>query len=99
MLYAAVAFFEALIILWDGSHLKQQGSRSAILIVMIDDRVPSRAKPFLVLVLLRPTNENTRSASALECGKTRTSLAMAESLRNWKTPVTLMKNTQLILTI
>lgn len=82
-----VADFAALIIDLDGSHLKH-GSKSAILIVIRDDSVPSRARLFLVFVLLNPTSENTRSASALECGKTNTNLAMVESLSNLPTPVT-----------
>ncbi len=58
LLYWLVAFFEALMIAGEGSHLKQ-GSRPAIFIVIIDDRVPSRAKLFLVLVLFSPTTENS----------------------------------------
>lgn len=61
---------------------------------MMDDRVPSRAKLFRVLVLLRPTTENTLSASAFECGRTRTSFETAESLWNWSTPVTCAKWTK-----
>lgn len=71
----------------EGSHLKH-GSRSAILIVIIDDRVPSKAKLFLILVLLRPTTENTLSASALEWGSTSTSFATAASLSNSLAPDT-----------
>lgn len=37
-----------------GSHLKQ-GSRSAIFMAIIEDRVPSNARLFLVLVLFSPT--------------------------------------------
>ena len=48
-----------------GSHLKQ-GSRSAIFMAIIEDRVPSNARLFLVLVLFSPTTENTLSASAFE---------------------------------
>lgn len=43
-------FSEALMIAAEGSHLKQ-GSMPAILIVITDDRVPSRAELFLALVL------------------------------------------------
>lgn len=82
-----MAVFEALMSVDEGSYLKQ-GSRPAILIVIIDDRVPSKAKLFLVLVMFSPTTENTHSASALEWGRTRTSLAMLASLWNWPTPVT-----------
>ena len=64
-----------------GSHLKQ-GSRSAIFMAIIEDRVPSNARLFLVLVLFSPTTENTLSASAFEWGNTRTSLATAASLSN-----------------
>ena len=69
-----------------GSHLKQ-GSRSAIFMAIIEDRVPSNARLFLVLVLFSPT-ENTLSASAFEWGNTRTSLATAASLSNSLAPVT-----------
>jgi len=62
-----------------GSHLKQ-GSRSAIFMAMMEDRVPSNARLFLVFVLFSPTTENTLSASAFEWGNTRTSLATAASL-------------------
>lgn len=61
-MYWPVVFFEALMITLDGSNLKQ-GLRPAILIVIMEERVPSRAKPFLVfvfvvfVVLLRPTTE------------------------------------------
>ncbi len=55
-----------------GSHLKQ-GSRLAIFMVIIDDRVPSNARLFLLLVLFSPTTENTLSASAFAWGNTRTS--------------------------
>ena len=78
-----MAFFEALIRFTEGSHLKQ-GSRSAIFIAIMDDKVPSRAKLFLVLVLFNPTTENT----LFEWGRTRTSLAMVASLGNRLTPVT-----------
>lgn len=74
-----MAFFEALMISGEGSHVKQD-SRPAIFIVIIDDRVPSRARLFLVLVSL--------SASALEWGNTRTSFAMVASLMNRLNPVT-----------
>ncbi len=57
-----------------GSHLKQ-GSRLAIFMVIIDDKVPSNARLFLLLVLFSPTTENTLSASAFAWGNTRTSLA------------------------
>ena len=63
-LYWPVAFLEALRTSEGGSHLKQ-GSRSAIFMVIIEDRVPSSARLFLVLVLFSPTTENTLSASAL----------------------------------
>ncbi|CAL8386663.1 unnamed protein product [Boreogadus saida] len=43
-----------------GSHLKQ-GSRSAIFMVIIEDRVPSSARLFLVL--FSPTTENTNLVS------------------------------------
>ncbi len=45
-----------------GSHLKQ-GSRLAIFMVIIDDKVPSNARLFLLLALFSPTTENTLSAS------------------------------------
>ena len=86
-LYWPVAFLEALRTSEGGSHLKQ-GSRSAIFMVIIEDRVPFSARLFLVFVLLSPTTENTLSASALESGNTRTSLATAASLRNSLAPVT-----------
>src|SRR4029434_1689471 len=60
------------------SHLKQ-GSRSVISMRIIESTVPSNARLFLVLVLFSPTTENTLSASALEWGNTRTSLATAAS--------------------
>ncbi len=47
-----------------GSHFKQ-GSRLAIFMVIIDDKVPSNARLSLLLVLFSPTTENTLSASAL----------------------------------
>ena len=70
-----------------GSHLKQ-GSRLAIFMAIIEDRVPSNASLFLVLVLFSPTTENTLSASASEWGNTRTSLATATSLSNSLVPAT-----------
>ncbi len=70
-----------------GSHLKQ-GSRLAIFMVIIDDKVPSNARLFLLLVLFSPTTENTLSASAFAWGNTRTSLATAASLSNSLAPVT-----------
>ncbi len=73
-----------------GSHLKQ-GSRLAIFMVIIDDKVPSNARPFLLLVLF---SENTLSASAFAWGNTRTSLAMAASLSNSLAPVTYGKCTK-----
>lgn len=76
-----VADFAALIIDWDGSHFKH-GSKSAILIVIRDDSVPSRAKLFLVLISFNPTKENIHSAPELECGRTNVSLEMVESLSN-----------------
>src|SRR4029434_7737005 len=71
-LYWPVAFLEALVTSEGGSHLKQ-GSRSAIFMSIIEGRVPSTARLFLVLVLFSPTTENTLSASAFEWGNTRTS--------------------------
>ncbi len=70
-----------------GSHLKQ-GSRLAIFMVIIDDKVPSNGRPFLLLVLFSPTTENTLSASGFALGNTRTSLATAASLSNSLAPVT-----------
>ncbi len=64
-----------------GYHLKQ-GSRLAIFMVIIDDKVPSNARLFLLLVLFSPTTENTLSASAFARGNTRTSLVTAASLLN-----------------
>ncbi|KAM7417160.1 hypothetical protein PAMA_017007 [Pampus argenteus] len=87
MLYWPVAFLEAMMTSVGGSHLKQ-GSRLAIFVTIMEDRVPSSARLFLVFVLFRPTIENTLSAFALEWGNTRTSLAMAESLSNSLAPVT-----------
>ena len=72
----------------------KQGSRPAILIVMMDDNVPSRARLFLVLVLFSPTTEKTLSASALEWGKTRTSLAIVDSLMKRGNPVTYEEGTK-----
>src|SRR4029434_4765189 len=86
-LYWPVAFLEALMTSEGGSHLKQ-GSRSAIFMAIIKDRVPSNARLFLVLVLFSPTTENTLSGSAFEWGNTRTSLATAASLSNSLAPVT-----------
>ncbi len=76
-----------------GSRLKQ-GSRLAIFMVIIDDKVPSNARLFLLLVLFSPTTENTLSASAFAWGNTRTSLAMAASLSNSLAPVTYRKCTK-----
>ncbi len=76
-----------------GSHLKQ-GSRLAIFMVIIDDKVPSNARLFLLLVLFSPTTENTLSASAFAWGNTRTSLATAASLSNSLAPVTYGKCTK-----
>ncbi len=75
-----------------GSYLKQ-GSRLAIFMVIIDDKVPSNARLFL-LVLFSPTTENTLSASAFAWGNTRTSLATAASLLNSLAPVTYGKCTK-----
>lgn len=47
-----------------GSYLKH-GSSVAILIVIMDESVPSKLRAFLVSVLFSPIAENTRSASAL----------------------------------
>ncbi len=76
-----------------GSHLKQ-GSRLAIFMVIIDDKVPSNARLSLLLVLFSPTTENTLSASAFAWGNTRTSLATAASLSNALAPVTYGKCTK-----
>lgn len=54
--------------------ISEGGSRLAIFMVIIDDRVPSNARLFLLLVLFSPTTENTLSASAFAWGNTRTSL-------------------------
>ncbi len=62
-----VAHFDVLMIGVGDSHLKHCGSRPVIFTVMIDDSVLSRPKLFLVLVLFKPTMENTLSASAFEC--------------------------------
>ena len=87
-----VADFDALMTDIGGSYLKHCGSMSAIFTVMMDDRVPSRAIVFLVLVLLRPTMEKNVSASALECGRTNTRLAIVESLGNLLIPATFEKH-------
>ncbi len=76
-----------------GSHLKQ-GSRLAIFMVIIDDRVPSNARLFLLLVLFSPTTENTLSASAFAWGNTSTRLVTAASLSNSLAPVTYGKCTK-----
>ncbi|KAK0145679.1 hypothetical protein N1851_015398 [Merluccius polli] len=86
-LYWPVAFLEALMTSVGGSHLKQ-GSRPAIFVAIIEDRVPSNARLFLVFVLFSPTSENTLSASAFKWGNTSTSLATAASLSNSLAPVT-----------
>ncbi len=75
----------------EGGYLLKQGSRLAIFMVIIDDKVPSNARLFLLLVLFSPTTENTLSASAFAWGNTRTSLAKAASLSNSLAPVTLWK--------
>ncbi|ROL48955.1 hypothetical protein DPX16_1895 [Anabarilius grahami] len=49
-----------------GSHVRRCGSRPANFTVIDDDTIPCRAKLFLVLVLFKPTMENTLSASAFE---------------------------------
>ncbi len=89
-----VAFLDSFIICGVGSHLKQFGSSPAIFRVMIEDNVPSRDKLFRVEVLFKPTIENTLSASALECGSTKTKAAIFDSLPNWFKPVTLKKGTR-----
>src|SRR4029434_6720309 len=86
-LYWPVAFLEALMTSEWGSHLKQ-GSRSALFMAIIEDRVPSNARLYLALVLFSPTTENTLSASAFEWGNTTTRLATAASLSNSLAPVT-----------
>ncbi len=72
----------------EGGYLLKQGSRLAIFMVIIDDKVPSNARLFHLLVLFSPTTETTLSASAFAWGNTRTSLATAASLSNschlWK---------------
>ncbi len=76
-----------------GSHLKQ-GSRLAIFMVIIDDRVPSNSRLFLLLVLFSPTTENTLSASAFAWGNTSTRLVTAASLSNSLAPATYGKCTK-----
>ena len=64
------------------------GSRADILMVIMDERVPSRARlMILALVLLSPTTENTLSASASERGNASTSFAVVASLINIVNPV------------
>ncbi len=76
----------------EGGYLLKQGSRLAIFMVIIDDKVPSNARLFLLLVLFSPTTENTLSASVFAWGNTRTSLAA--SLSNSLAPVTYGKCTK-----
>ena len=63
-LYWPVAFLEALRTSEGGSHLKQ-GSRSAIFMVIIEDRVPSNARLSMekntLIFLLRDTIENQQN--------------------------------------
>lgn len=89
-----VAILDSFIICGVGSHLKQFSSSPAIFRVMIEDNVPSRDKLFRVEVLFKPTIENTLSASALECGRTKTKAAIFDSLPNWFKPVTFEKRNQ-----
>ena len=77
-----------------GSHLKHCGSRPAILTVMMDDRVPSSAKLFLVLVLFSPTMQKTLSVPAFKWGSTSTNAAILESLPNCLKLVTFEKRNQ-----
>lgn len=87
-----MACFEAFSTEVGGSHLKHCGSGPAILTAMMDDRVPSSAKLFLVLVLFRPTSQRLHlNEGAL---KLRQLLEMLESLSNWLKPVTFEKRNQ-----
>lgn len=74
--------------------MKHFGSSPAIYKVKIEDKVPSSARLFLVLVLFKPTTEKTLSTSALEWGRTRMSLEMADSRPNLSIPVTFEESNQ-----
>lgn len=76
-----------------GSHLKQ-GSRLAIFMVIIDDRVPSNARPFLLLVLFSPTTETPSQHLRLHGATPGPVWATAASLSNSLAPVTYGKCTK-----
>ncbi len=44
----------------EGGYLLKQGSRLAIFMVIIDDKVPSNARLSLLLVLFSPTSQHLR---------------------------------------
>lgn len=75
------------------------GSKSAIFIVIFEERVPSRTKLVLVFVLMRPTTENTLFASSLKVERTRTSFETTAGLWNWFIPVICARGTKNTMTI
>ena len=85
--YSIKQSHEALMISGEGSHLKQ-GSRPAIFIVIIDDRVPSRARLFLFWSCLVPPKKTLFLHLHWNGGSIRTSFAMVASLWNRLNPVT-----------